>query len=216
MDSREQRPEYNSDTGTAGPTDSTTGFDEQKAREGARLLLEAAGRNPNETGIYDTWNRRVPEMFETLTSGMQPEEKPLMRTFDAESDGLVIKTGIPLYSLCEHHILPFHGVAQVAYRPDEEMVGLSKLVRYVRWQSRCLTTQEELTRDIAEGLADELDSQSVIVEITASHMCEAMRGVETTTATTTRESVGEISEVDREQFRQAIRRNGAGSDVIGH
>ncbi|QIO24650.1 GTP cyclohydrolase I FolE [Haloarcula sp. JP-L23] len=213
MDSQEQQAEFQYDTGgeTTGPM---AGFDEQKAREGARLLLEAVGRNPDEAGIYDTWNRRVPEMLETLTEGARHEEKPVMRTFEAETDSLVVKTGIPLHSMCEHHMLPFDGVAHVAYRPDEEMVGLSKLIRYVRWQSRQLTTQEALTNDIAMGLAEELGARGVAVEVTATHMCEVMRGVETSTETTTREQAGTFSEPDRDQFREAIRRHGTTSD--GH
>jgi GTP cyclohydrolase I len=210
MGSQDQQADYQYDVGTEVVTGPAVGFDEQKAREGARLLLEAVGRNPNEAGVYETWNRRVPAMLETLTEGMRPEAKPVMRTFDSETDGLVIKTGIPLYSLCEHHMLPFHGVAHVAYRPGESMVGLSKLVRYIRWQSRRLTTQEELTRDIAAGLDDELDAEGVLVELTATHTCEAMRGVETVTATTTRETVGAVSDTDREQFRESIRRDGVG------
>ncbi|MBX0324466.1 GTP cyclohydrolase I [Halomicroarcula sp. F13] len=213
MDSQEQQAEFQYDTGgeTTGPM---AGFDEQKAREGARLLLEAVGRNPDEAGIYDTWNRRVPEMLETLTEGTRHEAKPVMRTFEAETDSLVVKTGIPLHSMCEHHMLPFDGVAHVAYRPDEEMVGLSKLIRYVRWQSRQLTTQEALTNDIATGLAEELGARGVAVEVTATHMCEVMRGVETSTETTTREQAGTFSEADRDQFREAIRRHGTTSD--GH
>ena len=206
MDSREQEPAQQHDTATQ-PTD---GFDEEKARRGARLLLEAAGRDPDSAGLSDTWSRRVPEMFETLTEGSRPESGPVMRTFDAETDGLIVKTGIPLHSMCEHHMLPFQGVAHVAYRPGEEMVGLSKLIRYVRWQSRQLTTQETLTRDIAVGLSDELDAHGVVVEVTATHMCEVMRGIETETETTTREHVGTISEADRTQFRESIRRHAAG------
>jgi GTP cyclohydrolase I len=130
-----------------------------------------------------------------------------MRTFEAETDEAVIKTGIPLYSVCEHHLLPFHGVAHVAYRPGERMVGLSKLARYVRWRSRRLTTQESLTRGIATGLAEELDPRGVVVEVSARHLCEAMRGVETATETTTRETVGEVTEGDRRRFREAVRRS---------
>lgn len=147
MDSSEQDADYGTRANAAA--DPLVGIDEQKARTGARLLLEAVGRNPEAAGVYDTWNRRVPAMLETLTRGMRPAAKPRMRTFDAETDGLVVKTNSPVYSLCEHHILPFHGVAHVGYRPGDEMVGLSKLVRYVRWQSRCPTTQEALTRDVA-------------------------------------------------------------------
>jgi GTP cyclohydrolase I len=207
MGSQDQQAEYQYDIGERA-TVPPIGYDEQKAREGARLLLEAVGRNPDEAGVYETWNRRVPAMLETLTEGMRSEAKPVMRTFNAETDGLVVKTGIPLYSMCEHHILPFHGVAHVAYRPDESMVGLSKLIRYVRWQSRRLTTQEELTRDIAAGLDDELDAECVLVEIIATHTCEAMRGIETATRTTTRETVGAVSDTDHEQFRESIQRDG--------
>lgn len=205
MDSQEQRADYPQGSGeTTGPM---AGFDEQKAQQGTRLLLEAVGRNPDEAGVYDTWQRRVPAMLETLTEGRRPEEKPVMRTFEAETDSLVVKTGIPLYSMCEHHVLPFHGVAHVGYRPDEEMVGLSKLVRYVRWRSRRLTTQEELTTDIATGLREELGARGVMVEVTATHMCEQMRGVEATTETTTSERVGTVTDADRDQFREAIRRD---------
>lgn len=212
MGSQDQQADYQ--YGTEAVTGPPINFDEQKAQEGARLLLEAVGRNPNEASVYETWNRRVPAMLETLTEGMRSEAKPVMRTFDTETSGLVVKTGIPLHSMCEHHMLPFQGVAHVAYRPGESMVGLSKIVRYVRWQSRRLTTQEELTRDIAAGLDDELDAEGVLVELTATHACEAMRGVETASATTTRESVGEVSDTDREQFRESLRRDGA--NTIGY
>lgn len=205
MDSRERQPDHGYETGSETIADRE--FDEQKAKEGARLLLEATGRDPNESGISDTWSRRVPEMFETLTEGSRSEAKPEMRTFESESDGLVVKTGIPLNSMCEHHMLPFQGVAHVAYRPGAEMVGLSKLIRYVRWTARQLTTQETLTSDIASGLADELDAHGVAVEITATHMCEVMRGVETATETTTREQVGTFGDEDREQFRESVRRS---------
>lgn len=209
MDSQNQQSDHQYETGTETATGPLIGFDERKAREGARLLLEAVGRNPEEADIYETWNRRVPAMLETLTEGMRPREKPVMRTFDTETDGLVVKMGIPLHSMCEHHMLPFHGVVHVAYSPGKSMVGLSKLIRYVRWQSRRLTTQEELTRDIAAGLADELDAECVLVELAATHTCETMRGVETATRTTTRETVGAVSDTDREQFRESIQRDGA-------
>ena len=211
MDSPDEHREYQSDPGTE-TTPGSDAFDAEKAREGTRLLLEAMGRDPDEAGLSDTWKRRVPDMLETLTAGRRPAEKPVMRSFDAETDGLVVKTGIPVYSLCEHHLLPFHGVAHLAYRPGAEMVGLSKLVRYVRWRARRATTQEALTRDIATGLADELGARGVLVELTATHMCEAMRGVETVTSTTTAEQVGTVTESARRQFREAVRRH----DGSGH
>ncbi|MDQ2052181.1 GTP cyclohydrolase I [Natronolimnohabitans sp. A-GB9] len=185
-------------------TTGSTSFDEQKAREGTKLLLEAVGMDPTTDDVTDTWQRRVPDVLETLTVGMRAGEKPEMRTFETRGDGLVTKTGIPVNSLCKHHLLPFRGVAHVAYLPDTEMVGLSKLVRYIRWQSRRVTTQEALTRDIAAGLAEELDAEAVAVEITASHMCEAMRGVEVETETTTRERIGDLSEREWRQFQGSI------------
>ncbi|WP_332898879.1 GTP cyclohydrolase I [Haladaptatus sp. CMSO5] len=185
-------------------TEST--YDHEKARRAVRMLLEAVGADPDRDGLVDTWERRVPDAFETLTEGFRTEEKPTMRTFPAEGSGLVIKTAIPVYSLCEHHLLPFYGTAHIAYRPGEEVVGLSKLTRYVRWQSRKLSMQERLTREIADGLQAELDAEAVLVEISASHMCEAMRGVETETETRTNVAVGEPTDQERTQFQNAIDR----------
>lgn len=183
-------------------------IDHEKAQEATRLFLEALGEDPDRKGLAATWQRRVPEAFATLTDGNRESAKPTMRTFDADSDDLVIKTGIPFYSLCEHHLIPFHGTVHVAYRPDNEVVGLSKLPRYVRWQSRQLTMQERLTNDIASGLADELDAPIVFVEMNATHLCEAMRGIETKSTTTTRTTIGEPTDAEREQFQTAIAREG--------
>lgn len=179
-------------------------IDWQKAQKGTRLILEAMGVDPDSNQVQDTWQRRTPETLHTLSEGLRTSEKPTMRTFPAESGDLVVKTGIPLYSICEHHLLPFHGVAHVAYRPDENVVGLSKLPRYVRWQARQPTMQERLTRDIATGLNDEIDAEGVLVELVATHMCEAMRGIETATETTTRGTAGTVSDGDHQQFERAI------------
>ena len=182
------------------------GLDREKARRGARLLLEAMGEDPERDELIDTWQRRVPDTLATLSEGNRLEAKPEMRTFDAETDELVIKTWIPFYSLCEHHLLPFQGVAHVAYRPNGRVVGLSKLVRYVRWRSRRPTIQEGLTREITTGLAEEIDAEGVVVELSATHMCETMRGVETETETITRASTGDISDRERARFEDAIAR----------
>jgi len=180
------------------------GIDWEKAQEGTRLLLEAIGEDPGADGLEATWQRRVPDVFETFSEANRESAKPTMRTFDADQEGLVVKTGIPVYSLCEHHLLPYHGTAHVAYRPDERVVGLSKLVRYVRWQARKPSMQERLTSDVADGLAAELDAAAVLVEIEATHMCEAMRGVETATTTTTRSVVGTPTAAERDRFTDAI------------
>ncbi len=179
-------------------------IDWQKAQRATRMLLEALGEDPDREGLTDTWQRRIPASLETLTEGQRESAKPEMRTFTAESNELVVKTGIPVYSLCEHHMLPYHGIAHVAYRPTDEVVGLSKLARYVRWQSRRLTIQEQLTQDIATGLADEVTADAVRVELTATHLCEAMRGVEAATATTTQFTVGELTKNEQRRFRSAV------------
>jgi GTP cyclohydrolase I len=179
------------------------GIDWEKAQRGTRLLLEAMGRDSDDEHLKATWKRRVPDLFETFSEGQRESAKPMMRTFDADGSDLVVKTGIPVYSLCEHHLLPYHGTAHVAYRPDKEIVGLSKLVRYVRWQARKPSMQEQLTSDIAHGLSEELDAEVVLVEIEATHMCEAMRGVETETATTTRSITGTPTAAERERFTNA-------------
>lgn len=181
-------------------------IDREKAQRATRLLLEALGEDPDRPGLEDTWERRVPDAFATLTDGNRSEAKPTMRTFDAENGDLVVKTGIPFYSLCEHHLLPFHGTAHIAYRPGDEVVGLSKLARYVRWQSRQLTMQERLTNDIASGLGEELDAPAVLVEMNTTHLCEAMRGIETESTTTTRTTIGDPTDVERERFQAAVNR----------
>lgn len=180
------------------------GIDWEKAQQGTRLLLEAVGKDPDRGALVDTWKRRVPASLETLTEGHRTAEKPDMRTFDAETDDLVIKTGIPLYSLCEHHLLPYHGTVHLAYRPNGQVVGLSKLARYVRWQSRKLTIQEQLTQSLATGLAEEIDAEAVVVEVSATHLCEAMRGIESATETTTQATVGNLSDKARRRFRSTI------------
>jgi GTP cyclohydrolase I len=144
--------------------------------------------------------------METLSEGYRPTEKPTMRTFESEGDDFVVKTGIPVYSLCEHHLLPFYGVAHLAYRSDGAVAGLSKLVRYVQWRSRRLTMQERLTHRLADGLANELGAKIVLVELRMTHLCEAMRGIETETETTTQASSGTATEEERQRFRNAIKR----------
>ena len=182
-------------------------IDWKKAREGTRLLLEAISEDPDRADLLDTWQRRVPNALATLSEGRREDAKPIMRTFETDANELVVKTGIPVYSLCEHHLLPYHGVVHVAYRPNEQVIGLSKLTRYVRWQSRRLTMQEELTSDLADGLADELDSNAVVIELSATHLCEAMRGIETATTTTTQAVGGDPTDAERRRFSDAITRH---------
>jgi GTP cyclohydrolase I len=187
-------------------TNGHAGIDWEQAQEGARLILDAMGEDPDSEPLRETWERRVPAMLETLSEGNRETGKPTMRTFEAEGDDLVVKSGIEFQSLCEHHLLPYTGTAHVAYRPNGSVVGLSKLIRYVRWQSRKPSIQEGLTRDITNGLAEELGAEAVVVELSATHLCEVMRGVESETVTTTRATIGDLSETERDRFENAITR----------
>lgn len=180
-------------------------FDQEKAERGVRLLLDAIGENPDREKLVDTWQRRVPATLQALSEGYREAAKPAMRTFEADCDVLVVKTGIPVYSLCEHHLLPYYGQVHVAYRPNGELVGLSKLTRYVRWRSRRLTMQEQLSQDIAEDLAAELDAKVVLTEMVGTHLCEGMRGIETETTTRTFAVQGEPTETEVQRFRDAVR-----------
>lgn len=147
-------------------------------------LLSEAGENPARSGLEETWKRRAPEMWQTLTEGYSDDAKPRMTTFAADHEEMVAKTGIPFYSSCEHHLLPFFGEVHVAYVPDGKIVGLSKLIWYTRWKARRLNTQEKFTEDLVKGLAEELESEGVVVVTEAEHLCEAMRGIETPNTTT--------------------------------
>jgi GTP cyclohydrolase I len=149
-----------------------------KVRRSVRLLSESIGVCPDSRELVDTWEHRVPERFETITEGDLEFQKPKVRRFESEHDELLMKTGIPIYGHFEHHLLPYHGSANVSYRPNAEVAGLSKLVRYVRWQSRRPTIQEQPTQDIANGLTEEIGADAIIAEVTASHHCEAMCGTE--------------------------------------
>lgn len=152
--------------------------DKGTIRECTQHLLASIGEDPERDGLEATHERRVPDMWEELSEGYDEDEKPTMRTFDVDHDEMVVKEGIQFFSLCEHHMLPFFGKVHIGYIPDGEVLGLSKLTRYTKWKSRVLTNQEELTREIADGLQDEVSSQGVMVVIEAEHLCEQMRGVE--------------------------------------
>ena len=138
-------------------------------------LLRALGENPERDGLRDT-PRRVAASFVELLSP-PPFELTTFPT-DERYDELVLARDIPVASLCEHHLLPFIGVAHVAYLPGDRIVGLSKLARVVEHFARGLQVQERLTNQIADLLASELDPRGVGVVIEAEHLCMAIRGVE--------------------------------------
>lgn len=152
-------------------------IDDTKVRQAVRMLLEGIGEDPNREGLLDTPDR-VARMFHELMGGMDEEPaQHLTRTFQASSGDLVLEKDIPLYSMCEHHMLPFFGVAHVAYLPGERVVGLSKIARTVQGYARRLQLQEQLTAQIADAFERTLQPRGVLVAIEAEHMCMTMRGV---------------------------------------
>ncbi|HSO64107.1 MAG TPA: GTP cyclohydrolase I FolE [Ornithinibacter sp.] len=151
-----------------------------RAEAAVRELLFAIGEDPDREGLRDTPGR-VARAAQELYSGMwQEPAEVLARTFSIDHSELVIVRDIPMYSTCEHHLLPFHGVAHIGYIPAEDgkVTGLSKLGRLVEVFARRPQVQERVTTQIADALVDHLAVQGVIVVIEAEHLCMSMRGVQ--------------------------------------
>jgi GTP cyclohydrolase I len=151
-----------------------------------RQILADLGENPERDGL-----KRTPERFEKalrfLTSGYQQDPATLLNgaMFDVAYDEMVVVKDIEVYSLCEHHLLPFFGKCHVAYLPNKKVLGLSKVARVVDMFARRLQIQERLTSQIATAIQDHLHPQGVGVIIEARHLCMVMRGVEKQHSTTT-------------------------------
>lgn len=145
-----------------------------------RRILEHMGEDPDREGLSKTPDR-VARAFEYLTRGYQQDPKAVINgalfTEDAYSEMIVVKD-IDFFSLCEHHILPFFGRANVAYIPNRRIVGISKIARLVDVYARRLQVQERLTTQVAQTVMEELKPRGVGVIITAEHLCMRMRGVE--------------------------------------
>jgi GTP cyclohydrolase I len=143
-----------------------------------RNMLLELGEDPEREGLRRT-PQRVKESLEFLTSGYREDVEKLLEgaVFEEEYDEMVIAKNISLYSLCEHHLLPFFGECHVAYIPKGKIIGISKIPRVVQIFSRRLQVQERLTNQIAKTLMEHLKPYGVAVTIEAVHLCMAMRGV---------------------------------------
>ena len=153
--------------------------DQARAEAAVRELLLAVGEDPDRPGLQETPARVARAYAETFAGLGQDPADILATTFDEGHDELVLVRDIPMYSTCEHHLVPFHGMAHVGYIPgaDGRVTGLSKLARLVDVFARRPQVQERMTRQIADALHEGLKPQGVVVVIEAEHLCMAMRGI---------------------------------------
>jgi GTP cyclohydrolase IA len=154
-------------------------IDVDRIARAVREILFAIGEDPERDGLRRT-PRRVADMYAEIFSGLHEDpSRHLVVTFEAEHDEMVMVRDIPLYSVCEHHLTPFHGHAHVAYIPnaDGRITGLSKLARLVDGFAKRPQVQERLTTQIADALVERLQPRGAFVMIEAEHLCMSMRGV---------------------------------------
>lgn len=154
-------------------------MDKKKIEKAIRDILEAIGENPKRKDLLDT-PKRVAEMYEEIFSGIPKDPaKELEVILDQKHEEIILLKGIPLYSVCEHHLIPFIGKANVAYIPKHGRVaGLSKIARVVESLARRPQVQERLTTQVAEIIMGKLKPLGVMVVIEAEHLCMSMRGVQ--------------------------------------
>jgi GTP cyclohydrolase IA len=171
-----------------------------------REILIAVGEDPDRDGLRKT-PARVARAYAELFAGLRVDPADVLRTtFEAEHEELVLVRDIEVFSLCEHHLLPFRGVAHIGYIPglDGRITGLSKLARLVEVFSRRPQVQERLTTQIADLLAKTLDARGVIVVLDCEHMCMAMRGIQKTGARTITSAVRGLLQQDEKSRAEAM------------
>ena len=152
-------------------------MDKPRIEAAVRELLLAIGEDPDREGLQET-PRRVAEMYGEIFSGLEEDPKSHLKIFtETQHDEMVTVRDIPLYSMCEHHLMPFYGKAHLAYIPNGKVTGLSKLARTVEVYSRRPQIQERLTVQIADALERTLDPKGIMVMLEAEHTCMTMRGI---------------------------------------
>ncbi|MFP5353220.1 MAG: GTP cyclohydrolase I FolE [Actinomycetota bacterium] len=167
------------DQGSVQPLPSRRVVDKDRIERAVSEILAAIGEDPERDGLLDT-PRRVADMYEDIFAGLhQDAGEQLSVLFEAGHDEMVMVRDIPLYGICEHHLIPFVGRAHVAYIPNKtgQITGLSKIARLVDILSKRPQVQERLTTQIADALEEALEPRGVLVVIEAEHLCMSMRGV---------------------------------------
>ena len=166
-------------------------FDQARAEAAIRELLIAVGEDPDREGLQET-PARVARAYKEVFAGLHADPTEVLhKTFAEEHQELVLVRDIPIYSTCEHHLVPFYGVAHIGYipGPDGQVTGLSKLARLADMYAKRPQVQERLTSQVADALVEVLHAQSVIVVIECEHLCMVMRGIRKPGATTTTSAV---------------------------
>lgn len=187
-------------------------MDLEKIKQAVYQLLEAIGDNPQREGLKGT-PERVAQMCTEIFSGLKEDPRDYLEVYFTEPhEEMVLLKDIPLYSICEHHLLPFYGYAHVAYIPRKGRVtGLSKLARVVEGYAKRPQMQERLTSQIADSIMEVLKPRGVMVVIEAEHMCMTMRGIKkpgSKTVTSAVRGVFQSSEVTRAEALALIRGKG--------
>ncbi len=197
--------------GSAGGADAPRGYDAARVEAAVRELLLGIGENPDREGLRETPARVARSYAEVFAGLCQAPSDVLTTTFDLGHEEMVLVKDIEVYSTCEHHLVPFHGVAHVGYIPnhDGRITGLSKLARLVDVFARRPQVQERLTSQIADALVEHLQPRGVIVVVECEHLCMSMRGVRKPGSRTVTSAV-------RGGMRNAATRAEAMSLIIGH
>jgi GTP cyclohydrolase IA len=178
-----------------------------------REILRRIGEDPNRDGLLAT-PKRVEKSLAFLTKGYQENPSQILRgaLFDVDYDEMVIVKDVEMFSLCEHHMLPFFGKVHVAYIPKGKVIGLSKIARLVEVFARRLQVQERMTRQIADAIQEAIEPHGVGVVIEARHLCMMMRGIEKqNSSTVTSAMVGCFRQKEtRSEFLSLVRQPGTG------
>lgn len=179
-------------------------MDKKKIEKGIRMVLEAVGADLTKKDIANT-PYRVAQMYEEILKGQSKDATGELEVIlEQKHDEIILLKNIPLYSLCEHHLLPFIGKAHVAYIPDKRITGLSKIARVVDILSKRLQVQERLTTEIADVIMKKLRPKGVMVVIEAEHLCMSMRGVKKPGTVTTTSVVRGIFRANQKTRQEAL------------
>ena len=185
---------------------SETGVDRARIEKAVREILIALGEDPDRDGLVRTPGR-VARAYAELFAGLRVDPRDVLRTtFEADHEELIIVRDIKVFSLCEHHLLPFKGVAHIGYIPAEDgrITGLSKLARLVEVYARRPQVQERLTSQIADQLAEQLQARGVIVVLECEHLCMEMRGIRKAGSRTLTSAVRGVLQTDSKTRQEAL------------